>query len=81
MSDEHYTTHSQRLDTILGTDLWVKIKSAQQEYKAAGVNIPFMNWIRSTYGVELQLHTTGEFKPNIKIIDEQKYTYFILKFG
>lgn len=80
-----YTTQDDRLDTILDrghVDFWRMLRKA----KPAELTDPYKvsEYVLAEFGVELTV-TTSDFgavgyAPEAKIVDEQKYLVFLLKY-
>ena len=83
MSDDYYSSHAKRLDTIIGDSkiIWMQIVSAKKEFDLLQLykETDFYNWLQNTYGVKLQLTPDGEMSLENEILDEQKYLVFMLK--
>ena len=63
---------------------WSKLTLLREEYyRTEGIdrdNKKFMQWVADTYGFQPIMNDSG-ITDDYKIIDEKKYTYFILKYG
>ena len=71
MTSELYNSHEQRLDTVLGgADFWAAM---QQCRKGEG---------REHCRIELQWsdEKIDQIKPEVRVVDEQKYLLFLLKY-
>lgn len=91
-NNEYYATDQSRLNTMAGdiAQFWYKIKAARKEYmdlgqKAAEAKVlfpEFIEWLEDTYGVLISMDSaSGNYKLEPKIVNEQKYVVFILKYG
>ena len=87
--DEYYGSQEARLDTVLGDigTKWNRIRKVKQEYDALADAVPvgqgfltFYDYVREYYGIKLQ-EVEANLSPHYEVIDEQKYTVFLLKFG
>jgi hypothetical protein len=87
--DEYYESQAARLDTVLG-DIgvqWKRIRQVKQEYDALADAVPlgqgfltFYDYVKEYYGIKM--HMDGDnLSPNFEVIDDKKYTVFLLKFG
>jgi hypothetical protein len=91
MSNEYYTNKAARLDTIIGgeTHNFARLHEAKQEWdqlaEAGPVGqgfLTFNDYVREYYGIKLTIDSyTGGVNINYDVIDEKKYTMFLLKFG
>jgi hypothetical protein len=89
IKDEYYEDTDARLDTVLGDigKVWRRIVQVKKEYDALAEAVPvgqgfltFYDYVKEYYGVKL--HMDGdELSPSYEIINEQKYTVFLLKFN
>jgi hypothetical protein len=84
MKSEYYANTAARLDTIIGDAgvTWMKVNRAKQEYDS--VEHPkesFYVWLQQEYGLKLQFTPDGDLKLSNEIVDELKYTIFLLKFS
>ena len=84
MKSEYYANTAARLDTIIGDAgvTWMKVNRAKQEYDS--VEHPkesFYVWLQQEYGIKLQFTPDGDLKLSNEIVDELKYTIFLLKFS
>lgn len=83
--NELYNNHERRLDTVMGNaSFWAAVRECRDGEGRAHCRTTSttIQWFRETYGVELQL--SDEFidsiKPEVRIVDEQKYMMFLLKY-
>jgi len=82
-----YETYERRLDTVLGPKAldWARIRRARAEFDEEYKYIPDMNtedfavWLAHTYGIQLKLDATFAVESVFDIVDDQKYTLFLLK--
>ena len=83
MKDEYYNSAEARLDTVAGQQTyWKMLRSAHKEFLSLSLldNIEsFKNYIRNTYGVDMQMNAGGNILPTYTIVDEQKHLIFLLK--
>jgi hypothetical protein len=89
--DQYYDTAAARLDTIIGgeTANFARIQRCKQEWDQLAEAVPvgqgfltFEDYIREYYGIKLTLDSyTGGVNLNYVVVDEKKYTVFLLKFG
>lgn len=80
-----YSTAEARLDTILGdADFWWKMQQcrAAEGAEHCKTDADTMSWFRNTYGIQLlpSEDTIFGFQRQVNIVDEQKYTVFLLKY-
>lgn len=84
--DEYYATPEARIDTILGEnqDIYrrlMKVKAEwDQRWKSGEKDMSFPEYLREVYGIEMTMHPEG-INLRYLILDEQKHTLFLLKFG
>ena len=84
--DEYYATPEARIDTILGEnqDIYrrlMKVKAEwDQRWKSGMHDVSFPGYLRETYGIEMTIQPEG-IDLKYSILDEQKHTLFLLKFG
>jgi hypothetical protein len=89
--DEYYSTTAARLDTLIGGDTknFARIQWCKQEWDQLAAEVPvgqgfltFEDYIREYYGIKLTVnHKLGGIDLDYAVIDEKKYTVFLLKFG
>jgi hypothetical protein len=89
--DEYYATTAARLDTLIGgeTQNFARIQQCKQEWDQLAASVPvgqgfltFEDYIREYYGIKLIMnHKLGGIDLDYVVIDEKKYTMFLLKFG
>jgi hypothetical protein len=89
--DEYYDSHAARIDTIIGGDSshYIRLRRCKEYYDQLADAIPvgqgfltFEDFIREWYGIKIQLDTgDGGISLDYEVIDERKYTVFVLKFG
>ena len=87
--DEYYANPAARLDTIIGgdTDHFLRLQRVKNEYDALARAVPvgqgfltFYDYVKEYYGVKL-VYDGDDLKLEYAVIDEKKYTVFLLKFG
>jgi hypothetical protein len=82
--DEYYANTQARLDTIIGDagTTWVKVSRAKREFDCLKQQEgSFYAWLQSEYGLKLTFTPDGDLQLANEIVDEQKYTIFLLKFS
>jgi len=89
--DDYYANTAARLDTIIGGDTrnFARLHEAKQEWDRLAEAVPvgqgfltFDDYVREYYGIKLTIDShTGGVNIDYAIIDEKKYTVFLLKFG
>lgn len=89
--DSYYSDIAHRLDTLIGGDTtnFARIQQCKHEWDrlAAAVAVgqgflTFEDYIREYYGVELVMnHKLGGIDLDYAVVDDKKYTVFLLKFG
>lgn len=83
--DEYYSNQSSRLNTIVGDEgeLWIKIIAARDEYERENGRqqaLEYFNlWLLDKWGIQLGFES-GMVSLNATIVDEQKYTLFLLRY-
>jgi hypothetical protein len=87
--DEYYADTAARLDTIIGGDTshYQRLIRVKAEYDDLARAVPigqgfltFGDYVREYYGIKLQ-YNGDNVGLEYAIIDEKKYTVFLLKFG
>jgi len=87
--DEYYSSTAARLDTIIGGDTthFLRLQQVKNEYNALARDVPvgqgfltFYDYVKEYYGVKL-VYDGDDLKLEYAVIDERKYTVFLLKFG
>jgi hypothetical protein len=87
--DEYYSNTAARLDTIIGGDTshFLRLQQVKNEYDALAQVVPvgqgfltFYDYVKEYYGVKL-VYDGDDIKLDYAVIDEKKYTMFLLKFG
>jgi hypothetical protein len=87
--DSYYADTASRLDTIIGGDTthFLRLQRAKAEYDALAHDVPvgqgfltFYDYVREYYGVKLVMDGDN-LSLEYAVIDEKKYTVFLLKFG
>jgi hypothetical protein len=86
VKDEYYATPEARIDTLLGEnqDIYrrlMKVKAEwDQRWKSGVHDMSFPEYLREVYGIEMTMQPEG-VDLRYRILDEQKHTLFLLKFG
>ena len=85
MADELYKSHKQRLDTVMGdAHFWAAMSQCRESEGRdyCQTNLSMFQWFRDTYGIELQLSSEipDQILFEVRIVDEQKYLMFLLKY-
>jgi len=82
--DEYYATPAARIDTIVGKDstYYLRLRAVKQEWDQSDnpVRQEFQEYLRENYGIEMTIQPEG-VDLKYRILDEQKHTLFLLKFG
>jgi hypothetical protein len=87
--DEYYADTAARLDTIIGgdTDHFLRLQRVKNEYDALAHDVPigqgfltFDDYVKEYYGVKLQFDGDN-VSLAYSVVNEKKYTMFLLKFG
>ena len=87
--DEYYVDTAARLDTIIGGDTghFLRLQQVKNEYDTLARDVPvgqgfltFYDYVKEYYGVKLT-YDGDDIKLDYAVIDEKKYTVFLLKFG
>jgi len=88
---EYYANTAARLDTLIGgqTANFARIQQCKQEWDSLAAAVPvgqgfltFEDYIQEYYGIKLIMnHKLGGIDLDYVVIDEKKYTVFLLKFG
>ena len=91
MKNEYYSDTVARLDTLIGGDTvnFVRIQKCKHEWDQLAAAVPvgqgfltFEDYIQEYYGIKLTMnHKLGGIDLDYVIVDEKKYTVFLLKFG
>jgi hypothetical protein len=90
-SDEDYATTVARLNTLIGgeTRNFARIQQCKKEWDQLAATVPvgqgfltFEDYIREYYGIKLTVnHKLGGIDLDYVVVDEKKYTVFLLRFG
>ena len=87
--DEYYSNKAARLDTIIGGDTthFLRLQRVKNEYDALAHAVPvgqgfltFYDYVKEYYGVKLVMDGDN-VSLDYAVIDDKKYTMFLLKFG
>jgi hypothetical protein len=87
--DSYYADTAARLDTIIGGDTthFLRLQRVKNEYDELAREVPvgqgfltFYDYVREYYGVKLVMDGDN-LSLEYAVIDEKKYTVFLLKFG
>ena len=87
--NEYYANTAARLDTIIGGDTshFLRLQRVKNEYDTLARDVPvgqgfltFYDYVKEYYGVKL-VYDGDDLKLDYAIIDDKKYTVFLLKFG
>ena len=89
--DEYYADTVARLDTIIGGDTrnFARLQQAKKEWDQLADAVPvgqgfltFEDYVREYYGIKLTMNQKmGGIDLDYVIVDDKKYTVFLLKFG
>ena len=89
--DSYYANTVARLDTIIGGDTqnFTRLHEAKKEWDSLAAAVPvgqgfltFEDYAREYYGIKLTVnHKMGGIDLDYVVVDEKKYTVFLLKFG
>ena len=84
--DEYYATPEARIDTMVGSgsEYYLRLRAVKQEWdkvwKSGNHEFSFPAYLREVYGIEMTIQPEG-IDLKYRILDEQKHTMFLLKFG
>lgn len=87
--DEYYADTARRLDTIIGGDTshFLRLQRVRNEYDELAQAVPvgqgfltFYDYVKEYYGVKLE-YDGDDLKLEYSVINDKKYTMFLLKFG
>ena len=84
--DEYYSTPEARIDTILGEnkEIYIRLGKVKEEWdhrwKSGNHDSSFPGYLKETYGIEMTIQPEG-VDLRYRVLDEQKHTVFLLKFG
>ena len=87
--DEYYANTAARLDTIIGGDTshFLRLQQAKNEWDELARAVPvgqgfltFYDYVKEYYGIKLVMYGDN-LSLEYTVIDEKKYTMFLLKFG
>ena len=87
--DEYYRDTAARLDTIIGGDTQnvVRLLKAKQEWDSLAAAVPvgqgfltFYDYVQEYYGIKMTMDGDN-ISLDYAVVDERKYTVFLLKFG
>jgi hypothetical protein len=83
---EYYATPEARIDTIVGSgsEYYLRLRAVKQEWdqvwKSGNREFSFPGYLKEVYGIEMTIQPEG-IDLKYRILDEQKHTLFLLKFG
>lgn len=89
VEDDYYANTAARLDTIIGGDTshFLRLQRVKNEYDALADAVPvgqgfltFYDYVKEYYGIKL-VYDGDNVSLDYAVIDEKKYTMFLLKFG
>jgi inorganic pyrophosphatase len=87
--DEYYQDTAARLDTIIGGDTthFLRLQRVKDEYDDLAHAVPvgqgfltFYDYLKEYYGIKLTMDGDN-INLDYAIVDEKKYTVFVLKFS
>ena len=87
--DEYYADTAARLDTVIGGDTqhFLRLQRVKNEYDELARAVPvgqgfltFYDYVKEYYGVKLVMDGDN-LSLEYAVLDERKYTVFLLKFG
>jgi hypothetical protein len=87
--DEYYDTAEARIDTIIGGDSahYIRLRRCKESYDKLADAVPigqgfltFNDFVREWYGIEMEFDGENVCL-DYRILDERKYTVFVLKFS
>ena len=84
--NELYSTSEKRLDTLLGeVSFWAQMqrcRTSEEGQKHCTTDASMRAWFRDTHGIKLLPGNThiNSYSQEVEIVDEQKYTVFLLKY-
>jgi len=82
-----YATSEARLDTLLGeVSFWAQMQRARLSAEGkenCKTDVATMAWFRDTWGIQLLPSDTrlNGYSQEVKIVDEEKYMIFLLKWA
>jgi hypothetical protein len=89
--DHLYSTAEQRADTVAGISAannnhWRCVRLSRVDYDKTISDLPttkgFAVWLAETWGIKIHLSQNGHYlSKEIDIINEEKYTMFMLKYS
>ena len=89
--DEDYASTAARLNTLIGGDTqnFARLQQAKREWDLLAEAVPvgqgfltFEDYVQEYYGIKLTVnHKLGGIDLDYVVVDEKKYTVFLLKFG
>ena len=84
--DSYYANSEARMDTILGAEAqhYIRLRRVKAEWdnrwKSGIHDASFPQYLTETYGIKMRMEDVG-IGLTYEIVDEQKHTLFLLKFG
>ena len=87
--DEYYRDTAARLDTIIGGDTthFLRLQRVKDEYDELAHAVPvgqgfltFYDYVKEYYGIKLTMDGDN-INLDYAVVDEKKYTVFVLKFS
>ena len=85
MNNHLYSSHERLLDTVLGdADFWWAMSKCKdgEGWEHCQTSLSMFQWFLETYGIQLEWSDEymGKLKSEVRIVDEQKYLMFLLKY-
>lgn len=78
-----YSTIKERLNTILDTrnsEVWRMIKTAREDWESEIIKETFWDYLEKEAGILVELDRDGNIKMPAKVIDDEKFLIFVLRY-
>jgi len=83
--DEYYSNTEARINTILdfqSSNTWRMIVAARRHWSSVDHgDLNFWQWTEQQWGIHITVNDDGTINHVFTIVDEAKYTMFLLKFA
>ena len=83
--DEYYSNTEARINTILdfhSSNIWRMIVAARRHWSSVDHgDLNFWQWTEHQWGIHITVNNDGTINHTLTVVDEAKYTMFLLKFS
>ena len=78
-----YSTTEERLNTVLDTrnsEVWRMIRTARKDWESEIIQETFWDYLEKEAGILVELNNHGDIKLPAKVIDDEKFLIFVLRY-